>query len=191
MWFAAGGGGPAAPPPAKQPPQSEEDIRSFVFDSLFDNRWDNDLRVRRISLTADAAEPQGQGAARTSRAGVNETLTGVKAVVFPSATILAVMRHSFALAPYDGYDHTNRTTARVVRWNAVWPFFMEHVAQLQRSYAVVRFEALGDPLRQQSFWLCRDTSRGGPGGGSVCTAPTTTFKSVSRFFGAGSTGAGR
>ncbi len=71
----------------------------------------------------------------------------LKAVVFPSATILAVMRHPFALAPYDGYDHTNRTTARdaLVRWNAVWPFFMEHVAQLQRPYAVVRFEALGDP----------------------------------------------
>ena len=102
--------------------------------------------MRRISLTADAPSFKVK-VPRTSRAGVNETLTGVKAVVFPSATILAVMRHSFALAPYDGYDHTNRTTARdaLVRWNAVWPFFMEHVAQLQRPYAVVRFEALGDP----------------------------------------------
>ena len=73
--------------PAKQPPPSEEDIRSFVFDSLFDNRWDNDLRVRRISLTADAPSFKVK-VPRTSRAGVNETLTGEQV----AARLVSVMR---------------------------------------------------------------------------------------------------
>ena len=78
---------PPPPPPAKQPPPSEEDIRSFVFDSLFDNRWDNDLRVRRISLTADAPSFKVK-VPRTSRAGVNETLTGEQV----AARLVSVMR---------------------------------------------------------------------------------------------------
>ena len=78
---------PRPPPPAKQPPPSEEDIRSFVFDSLFDNRWDNDLRVRRISLTADAPSFKVK-VPRTSRAGVNETLTGEQV----AARLVSVMR---------------------------------------------------------------------------------------------------
>ena len=78
---------PPRPPPAKQPPPSEEDIRSFVFDSLFDNRWDNDLRVRRISLTADAPSFKVK-VPRTSRAGVNETLTGEQV----AARLVSVMR---------------------------------------------------------------------------------------------------
>ena len=69
------------------PPPSEEDIRSFVFDSLFDNRWDNDLRVRRISLTADAPSFKVK-VPRTSRAGVNETLTGEQV----AARLVSVMR---------------------------------------------------------------------------------------------------
>ena len=68
-------------------PPSEEDIRSFVFDSLFDNRWDNDLRVRRISLTADAPSFKVK-VPRTSRAGVNETLTGEQV----AARLVSVMR---------------------------------------------------------------------------------------------------
>ena len=75
------------PPPAKQPPPSEEAIRSFVFDSLFDNRRDNDLRVRRISLTADAPSFKVK-VPRTSRAGVNETLTGEQV----AARLVSVMR---------------------------------------------------------------------------------------------------
>ena len=62
-------------------------IRSFVFDSLFDNRWDNDLRVRRISLTADAPSFKVK-VPRTSRAGVNETLTGEQV----AARLVSVMR---------------------------------------------------------------------------------------------------
>ena len=78
---------PRPPLPAKQPPPSEEDIRQFVFDSLFDNRWDNDLRVRRISLTADAPSFKVK-VPRTSRAGVNETLTGEQV----AARLVSVMR---------------------------------------------------------------------------------------------------
>ena len=61
--------------------------RSFVCDSLFDNRLDNDLRVRRISLTADAPSFKVK-VPRTSRAGVNETLTGEQV----AARLVSVMR---------------------------------------------------------------------------------------------------
>ena len=73
-----------------------------------------------------------------------------KSVIYPNAILLAVMRHPFALAAFDGYRTiTNRVeiSARsaLARWMSVWPFFMAHVCRLQQSHGIVRFEALADP----------------------------------------------
>ena len=76
---------PTAPAQCNGP--SQEEIRSFVFDTLFANEWDSDLRVRKISLTADAPSFKFK-VPRTSRAGVNETLTGEQI----AARLVKVMR---------------------------------------------------------------------------------------------------
>ena len=78
---------PAPTAPAQCNGPSQEEIRSFVFDTLFANEWDSDLRVRKISLTADAPSFKVK-VPRTSRAGVNETLTGEQI----AARLVKVMR---------------------------------------------------------------------------------------------------
>ena len=67
-----------------------------------------------------------------------------KAAIFPSTTIVAVMRHPLALANYDGYARSKHPSneASLARWNAVWPFFLASIDQVAHSYAVVRYEAL-------------------------------------------------
>ena len=68
----------------------------------------------------------------------------LKAFAFPSAHILAVMRHPFALARFDGYATTRDTSSRAAlgRWAGVWPPFLVALCKATRHYTVLRYESI-------------------------------------------------
>ena len=76
-----------------------------------------------------------------------------KAMLFPRATIIAVMRHPFSLRAYDGFYRTalNSTWWGLARWNEVWPHFVVSLSSFTRSYAFVRYEALKAASEQESL----------------------------------------
>ena len=122
---------------------SEEAIRSLVFDTLHDNNWDAELRVRKVSFTADAPSFKIK-VPRTSRAGVNETLAAEEVV----ARLVKVVRSLRTPPLWATLD------AVKAAWRKEELAWLLHPQQPQRGDKVLSDITAGMPATRGSWQRC-------------------------------------